>query len=661
MLQELSPTKELVDLVELAHIVEHSAYPKPRWMLNESIRDLIWILARIGTKPTEREISENVTDEMPFKRLVSPSEYLTEQAWTPLLTDLQDSLLFLDNAGKITRPLRIRDVFYSATNLILHTNELRQTEGKQLVRSLDAIKFEDIKSYLMSFSVERSVFESTLQIILGRWSSKKDIDWKLLKKDSGLTTRAFKSLRNKIIKYLNANFEEFKATRSYSREYPQAVPAEFNIDFDLAPNKKSISNEISQLEALYTARPAQQYKFQYSPMELFASGNQIFEEMIDSKKTPLMPINVSLHVLSSALNFLRVYALPLRQYVSDLHAKELARINELNYAPSTTNNHKNSIQDYAFKTTPMPEVLKPLNITTWWSKKDDKAWTECKQGLSVSNAIKLYIAAIWIALASFTTGRATSLLTLRRNCFQQSPVDGLFDLILRIPKRSKRFELEENYRPIPDLIYDYGLEFAALVCELEDRRCFSANDSELFLFGAILGGASTKASRYRKGNFYKKPLGLSTIYGATDFFQDWCASPLINGKRWYPSTHQLRRLFAVLYFNFTNQQGLEELCWFMGHADLKDTFHYAEISPTDEWLEEAEISIARIGSQLNRTISGDKTVQGLIESARKVTDIATVLEPLVYNMIQEHKSKTGQEVRFSKIEEDDVFFYFIDP
>lgn len=67
-------------------------------------------------------------------------------------------------------------------------------------------------------------------------------------------------------------------------------------------SQSTISNEISKLEAFFTARTAQKYKFQYSPMKLFSVGRTIFDEMIDRVKTPLMPISLSLHTTSSALH-----------------------------------------------------------------------------------------------------------------------------------------------------------------------------------------------------------------------------------------------------------------------------------------------------------------------------------------------------------------------
>ena len=656
----LKPTKELVDPVELEHIVRNMCYPKPRWMQNESVDDDTWILFRVAFKPSNGSNNMANTDKLSFMRLISPDEYLTDQLWLPLLTDIRNSLLYLDVSGKITRPLRIRDVFVSATNLILHANELRQFSGKKPIRSLDQISFDDLKSFLLSFSVDRSVIEESLELILNNWDRKEDIDWELLKQNTGLTTRAFLSLKHSITQFLSANYDNFESPRKHLREYQNANTSKFDIDFDLVPKEKTISNMISELEALYFARPAQLYKFKHSPMSLFSSGRTIFEVMLEPQMTPLMPVMVSLHALSSALHYVRVYGPSLRQYLSGLNAAELARIENLGYAQSTCGHHKRDIQNFAFRNTKLPKSLEPLNITSWGletAKCDSSYW---KNGMPVSVAVKLYVASMWILLASFSAGRLTSIHSLKRDCFRQSPVDGLFDLVMRIPKSSERFELEEIHRPIPDLIFDYGLEFASLVCDLEDRRGFIADDSDSYLFGAILAVRSISASRYIGNDFYKAPLGSLVIGDSIDLFQDWSGSPLIDGKRWYPVTHQFRRLFAVLYFNFSDQLGLDELSWFMGHADLDQTFHYAEVSPTEEWMEEAELTIARIGSKLNMTIYGDEIVQNIVDKARRSREVTTVLEHLVHSMIQEHKANTGQQVRFHKIDGENVFFYFTD-
>lgn len=140
-----------------------------------------------------------------------------------------------------------------------------------------------------------------------------------------------------------------------------------------------------------------------------------------------MPISLSLHTTSSALHFARVYGEPLRQYLSDLSKGEVNRIKELGIALSTSRQHSLKIKNYVYKTTKIPSALKPLIITSWEKADVSKFdYSELRNGMSVNMAIRLYTAAIWITLiASFSAGRATSLRTLNRNCFVQSPVDGL--------------------------------------------------------------------------------------------------------------------------------------------------------------------------------------------------------------------------------------------
>jgi hypothetical protein len=655
---KLKPNKERVDPNDLLHITQTSSYPKPRWMLNDSVKDTVWLVPKVAIDIKFYEKNKGKASKIIFKKALSTTEHLTDTINHPLLIDIQNSLLYLDTTGQITRPKRVSDILKCATQVIQHANELRNTNNKPNIRSLAQIKFEEVQDYLLSFSVDKKLFSQTLENIIANNNSISEINWGLLKAELNITSRRFKSLRHKLRIYLKANKPEFIDTVSYHPEYPNANYKEFDIDTDLIPSEKTISNEISKLEALYTSRSAQKHKFQHSPMSLFSCGRTIFETMIESQKTPLMPVNVSLHTLSAALHFTRVYGVALREYSYNLYQTEVARIKELGIAVSTSKNFLSPIKKYAFENTLIPESLSSLHISSWGDYEDILHPEDIKQSMSVSMAIRLYTAAIWIQLASFTAGRLTSLQTLKRNCFKQSPVDGLFDLMLRIPKTSERTELEDVYRPIPDLIYDYGLEFAALTCGLEERRGYIAEEQDLFLFGGILRLRSSSAFMESNLDVCKFPLGIGYINTSLDIFMDWINSPLINGKRWYPSTHQFRRLFAVLYFNFSDQIGLDELSWFMGHSSLDQTFHYAEVSHSDEWTEEAEVTIARIGASLNKTINADNDLKIIIEKARKETNISLILEPLVRSLIDEHKEKTGKKVHFHKVDDEDVFFYF---
>ncbi|WP_421866617.1 hypothetical protein [Motiliproteus sp.] len=656
----LSPHKERHDPSKIAEINERDCYPKPSWMLNSKVSDNVWILSKTGLELDYNE-NHDYGAKLSFSKAISSTELLTDKANQPLLKDIRDSLLYLDLKGNITRPERIANILNTVCYLILHANEIQNKNNQKPIRSLAEISFEHLKDYLLSFEVERTVFDESLEFILSRWKSKPEINWILLKKSDSLTTRKFLTLKNKLSKYLDEHHEDFNHPSGYKRHYANACTHAFDLDFDLAPKFKTISNELSKLQALFIARPAQKYKFKHSSMDLFDNGNTLFDRMIEPNKTPLIPAQTTLHTISASLQFCRTYGESIREYFSDLSKAEKELINAQGSTASLES--INEFKRIAYENTPIPSTLKDLNITSWgYEFYHDVTEIDFNNGITFETAAKLYTASIWILICSFTSARAKSLLTLRRDCFKQSPIDGLFDLVLRIPKSSERWELEEAQRPIPDLIYDYGLEFAAFINVLEERRNLVTYDDDSFLFGQCLRTRSISASPVSKieVTIHKKPLSDDHMNACLDLFMDWINSPLTDGKRWYPRTHQFRRFFAVLYFNFSHEEGLDELSWFMGHSNLNETFHYAELAPTDEWIEEAEITIANIGASLHKKVNADESICSIVEQARKASKISTIIEPLVKKLIAEHKEKTNQSVRFCKIDGEDVFFYFSD-
>ncbi|WP_323941366.1 site-specific integrase [Aeromonas caviae] len=668
MNRKISPIKELVDPEKIQAMAADSTYPRPRWMLNESANDRQWLLASNGIERRFYDNNNIRSHSLNFETMeTAPNERLGDKVNQSLLTDIQHSILYLDINGKITSSNTVKAIVKTAIHLIYHTNERRIIDGEPFIRTLGEIKYDDLKGFLLAYGVNAQVFEKTIEIITEKYNSIKDIDWNHIKACIFLTKREFLSLKDKVNKYLNED-DKFSAEKepenSYKRKYKNACEKPLELDEILLPTESIISNAISSIEALYSSRAAQKYQFQHSPMTLFKSGREIFDILIAKEKTALIPVHVALHTISSALGFLREYGKPLNVFIENIYKTERDIIKNLNVANTTAYARYNSeIRTLAFNNTLMPEKLKDLKITSWERTKDELktiSFDNADYSISLGLAVRLYIAAMWIAICSFVAARTTSLRTLKRNCFVQSPIDEFYDIILKIPKSSERYELEDVHRPIPDLIYDYGLQFSSLACLIEDRRSLVADENELYLFSNSISYRAISSGRLDDGagDYLKTPLGFDYIKFCLDMFQDWCNSPLIDGKRWYCTTHQFRRFFAVLYFNFSDDQGLEELSWFMGHSNLDQTFYYAEISPNDEWIEEAENTIARIGATLNKIIHGDNTIQDIVNRARKSSTIYTVLEGLVHDLITEHKNRTGQVVRFYKIDNNEVFFYF---
>lgn len=648
-------------------LAESGEYPKPRWMLNDSIEDDEWYIARNGfdipsSPPYKRESYRILS----FHKEIALGELLTNEQNSELLHDLKISFLYLSFSDAVSRPQRFLEIFNSIISLIRHANELRNNQDKPIIRHLDMISFIDTSAYLKSFGVNDEHFSHVLKIFSQYHNNLSKKDWQKIQSKLSITTRAVISLQSKLKIYLSSKTKN--KSSHYTSEYLNASKTFFDLEIDLRPKEKTISNEILKLELLYTSKIVQKHSFNHSPCELFSDGHSILDSLNPPQKTKLIPANIALHAMSNALYFVRKFGSELKYYVNSLWTAEKDAIDALQISPSRIIRNTKAIRRHAFDNTCMPDALKELKITTWEYQEafENLSHNWIRNNLSVEAAILLYVASMWILLASFTSSRRHSLNTLKRNCFRLSPIDGLFDITLRIPKSSERLELEDVHRPIPDLIFDYGIEFSLFVTQLEERQGYIFNENEVYLFGKVLSLHSSSSFNHanyhsEKTDYYKFPLSGDTIYKALCFFQDWSQSPLIEKKRWYPAQHQFRRLFAVLYFNFSDDSGLEELSWFMGHSSLEQTFHYAEISPSDEWLEEAEIAIARIGSSLHNQLQADDAITEIVNQAKNSTEIVAVLEPLIKQMINEHKQKTGKEVRFKRIDGKDIFFYFCNP
>ncbi len=656
----ISPFKEVGDENEIVENPATYEYAKPSWMINDNIYDTVWKVTIVGLE-VDYSKDLNLEKKISFLKSVSETSLLTDFENEYLLKDIQNSLLYLNSKGKITRPNRIGTILSSVCHLIRHANEMNSKTDKPRIKLLSEIRFEHLKGYLLDFEVEEQLFSQSTDYILRHFKYRSDIDWKTVRLIFNLSSRKLSSLKSVLVRYLEFYNEDFQAVGTYKEQFEDASKNSFDIEENLLPSEKTISNEISKLEALYTARPSQAYKFPHSSIDLFAGGISIFEKMVCSRKTALMPTHVCLHAISSSLAFCRKYGEVLREYFTDFSRAERKLISSVSVREYA--NSWSRLQTELFEQITLPDPLNELKTFSFQSSTVLGLPGKMDNQTFFYHATRLYIAAVFTLLATFTSARVTSLLTLSRDCFVQSPMDGLFDIVLRIPKSSERWQLEKVHRPIPNIIYDYGLEFASFASQVEERRDIFSEDNKSFLFSRSITQRSLTTNLYTSDNVGKlqlKPISDDIIYAYLAEFTDWSQSRITDGKRWYPKPHQFRRFFAVLYFNFTQDSGLDELSWFMGHADLDQTFHYAEVSPTDEWVDEAEVTISKIASSIHRSINADETVSKIVNEARKASNVATVIEPLVRKLINEHKVKSDQQVRFFKIDGNEVFFYFTD-
>ncbi|MBC68911.1 MAG: hypothetical protein CL492_08480 [Acinetobacter sp.] len=79
MKSNLSPIKERIDPNDLPETIVNSSYPKPRWMLNESINDKTWYLSKVGINLSFYKENINKAQKFEFKQRIADHEYLTDK------------------------------------------------------------------------------------------------------------------------------------------------------------------------------------------------------------------------------------------------------------------------------------------------------------------------------------------------------------------------------------------------------------------------------------------------------------------------------------------------------------------------------------------------------------------------------------------------------
>lgn len=662
--------KELTSLDDITTILKNKRFPRPRWLINSDIEDNIWYVSQVGVDIDFFKQNTTHCNKINFKRKISPIDNLTDKGFGELLTDLKNTILYLDLTGKVSRPLRAANVLRTACHLMVHANELRLISNKPLISKLEQIKINDVKDYLECFAISESLLtEAINHVVKENPINTSYIDFELLKNKLNIkTTRTLYTLKDKIKKYIKqksntfGNIDityEYKSTAHSASECENANIEAKEFKYYLYPSEKIISNTISHLNALYQAKQAQKHAFNIDVYNIFHNGESIFEFINSSNKTNLIPSSIYLHLVSSAFKFVHNYGSAIHDYFNNLCINESRLIKESGYLKSTLIARLTSdrFSNQIFDVTPIPKELIPLNLIGISKYRNTETGVSARRHMYLAKAIELYTASMYILIASFTGARVTSIITAKRNCFQQSPIDDLFDIKIRIPKSSKIPDLIDTFRPIPERIFDFGLEFTALADDIETRRNVSCDESNLFLFSKSLISKFLFSFRPVESNFYQGHLSDDTINFLLVQFSDYIESPLINGKRWYPATHQFRKFLAVLYFNMSNNQGLEELSWMLGHSGLEQTFHYAELDPDSDWEAEAEHTIAQIASS-SRQIHADEQVTAIVNKARSYSQVNIVIEQMVTSLIKHHKNKTGQAVRFVTLEDKNIFFYF---
>lgn len=627
---------------------------KISWVAND-IGDFYWEVAKSSySSAVDPSTPSQHLTKIYFNKEIYPNGYLTDSINSILLNDLKQCLINIVENNGTEKPYRLQAINNNIIYLIISVNEQRSDYGLPPILSFSQITEDNIINFLKSFDIDEASFFSVVDEICRLPRKPKANDWKEIRAKIDISCKTFQIIKHRL---QNSKNTELYVSKNSEKKGFNDANTKRNLLEMLLPNKKTIQNYVSDINHLFTSSQDLKEPIKFSPYELIGGDrglNSLFNDFQIERKTSVIPIEVAFHLISSSLKFQSEYGCAILNY--------LIAIDE-HYKISTAHLCKSTLlkdcqrRKKLFHEVPIPEELKSLKIAALGLEKESHH-SNC---LKLTEVIQLYSASMYILTASFSATRELSLLKLKRSCFSSSPLDGLYDIKFMQQKSNTNNKLKLICRPIPKRIYELGLQYCQFAEYLEARYEIFHEDTEGYLFTNFhaIKKIITRHFDFLESELIPCHLSGDSMQSALVFFTDWCEVPLINGKRWYASDHQFRRLFAVLYFNLTDEKGIEELSWFLGHENLDMTFHYAEQNPTDEWQDEAILSISKRATSINQNLNTDEEISKVIDSAREESiRLNLQLESVIYEAINDRIRQTGEEVHFERVSDNDIYFYF---
>ncbi|MBE0362451.1 hypothetical protein PULV_a3089 [Pseudoalteromonas ulvae UL12] len=590
-----------------------------------------------------------------FDKHLSNNTNLIDSTSFVLRNDLKRTYSFIMEEGLIDKAYRLPGIHNDMISLIVFANETRIKKNIPLVISLSQITEEDVFEYLSCYSPSLSLVREVIFRVKEFGKSMSQMDWQNIATSLDITTHQITILKSRIQNSKNKSI--YSSGNSVSKEYSDI---NFNNTADSIhkPCIRTLTNKLSNFEQFYKSSVVQVNAMRFSPYSNCYVDVMSYHDCKDMEKTPVPPLDTVFHLIKSAVDFNFKYCVPLSNYLSaiDCQIKYLSK----KYTQENKIISDKVILEEAFNNSPQPKELKALNINSYGDTKEDTTNKHgfFRHGMSIATAIQLCFISFAILAEAFLATRNTSIKLLKRNCLQINALDGKYDIIYEYQKTKNSNTSQFISRPIPEKIYEFGCNIIDLSEYLEHRIGLTFPFDSAYLFTVAL----IKKSFYGKNSFLNKsiPEGIESDFIQTmlDMFSDWCQVPLIEGKRWYITTHQLRRLFAILYFNLTDETGIDELSWMLGHDALETTFGYAEVDD-DVWFEEAIRCIAERAKHFHSNIVLSDDVKDAIKSHSEVEiDVNLQLETQIYQAINERIKETGESLHFKKNENNKIYFYF---
>lgn len=305
------------------------------------------------------------------------------------------------------------------------------------------------------------------------------------------------------------------------------------------------------------------------PVDIIIAHLGHFPDNVASNRFATLPSQVVLDSVKNAIEFHLQYAESLVFSLRNLLLKIQEKLHLTNENGRTSLAKLISTKEFLALLHPQ---LQQIGVEKWTISKEKNYFGALRSNKGLGELIRIYYGSVQIVLCTLMARRQAEIVSLK--------VDSCLDdtkryLIFRKAKSTRLLEGRrvQIARPIDEVAVEM-IEKLIEIHEIYFEMGFIKKKGELFDVMS-LHNPTKMLSVLACHHAYAQNL---------DLFCDYFETTLLDGKRFYIRTHQLRRFFALSFFWGSGFGGMDTLRWFMGHTDLQHLYHYITESTPGEVL-----------------------------------------------------------------------------
>ena len=567
-----------------SHSLESYSTAKLSWLMCEESE--CWFVKYSGMTANYNENKGKWEGcaKVSFAHLVNGRQRLCEPQFHFLKAEIQASCVYLVQSAYTKAEYLdsyVRDICRLINFLNAHYSK---SESKSHLLSFAQITHSDMQAYLEFVTEDDEYIEIAEKLILGnpeKYFSGNKLNESRLISDLRISKLRYKMLKTQLL-VLIKNKMQLLSTRDAEREFRSVLPSKLHRDREDSGkiSESSLSRIQTHLNYLFVSNSVLKEPLAVNiKMDLseFSSDNVLVKRV-----TPIVPLCTHSYIYSKVLWFQQYVAIELKKYVEEYLKVYKQKTSHL--SKNTLNKNGKSYHVQTLTEVKMPAALKSIYVKqfqeTQTNKRKNTNNAFYRNHLSVLDLVRLNAISVMMLIFINSALRDKAVRTLERDCLRMSILDGLWDIEYYRLKDGSNIDWVKSSKPIPKSVFDAVDNHIELIDKLEEYFDISISEQtdRQSLFPDFLKPSSKSSN----------PMTYDSVIKWFDIFSDWIEVPVAeDDKRWYVRPHQLRRTFAVLFFNTFKKSLSTTLSWMFDHENLEVTMAYAESNSSPEWQEEA--------------------------------------------------------------------------